>query len=373
MRYWPLLFVPAVLVAQTEATKPTQSRIIGEVTSKDAGGGNLTVRSDAGSTYSVTLSEKTLFLRVPPGEKDLKKAARIAAADVSVGDRVIARGAVPEGQKTVPATAVIVMTRSDLAERQKQEQERWRQQGVTGIVQSVDAQTGEIVVAARDREGAATRLTVAVTPETQLRRYAPGSVRFADATPGKLSQIEAGDQVRALGERTGDRIRAEQVVSGSFRTVAGTVVSVDATAGEIHLNDVETKKPVTIRITPDTQLRRLPPMAAAMLARRLNPTGDAGETGRPMPQEGGAERRRAGGAGGRAGDLQMVLERAPQFSLSDLQRGEALIVSTTSAGRDRSAAIAITVLGGVDPILRAAPSGGFNAGAWNMELNMPVQ
>jgi len=95
------------------------------------------VKSDAGSSYTVNLDEKTLFLRVPPGEKDLKKAAKITGDDVKVGDRVMARGAVAEEQKTVPAVSVIVMTKEDLAQKQQKEQAEWQTRGTMGIVKSV--------------------------------------------------------------------------------------------------------------------------------------------------------------------------------------------------------------------------------------------
>ena len=69
-----------------------------------------------------------------------------------------------------------------------------------------------------------------------------------------------------------------------------------------------------------------------------------------------------------------MLERIPTQPLSEIQAGEPLIVFT-SASNGSAAATAITVLSGVDPILRAAPSGGgpVNLGTWSLELNMPGQ
>ena len=77
------------------------------------------------------------------------------------------------------------------------------------------------------------------------------------------------------------------------------------------------------------------------------------------------------GAGG--GNMEMMLERAPAFTLAELQPGEPLIISTT-ARAGANVANAITVLSGVEPILRAAPTGaGVNLGGWSLEMNVPMQ
>ena len=79
-------------------------------------------------------------------------------------------------------------------------------------------------------------IAVVITDQTKYRRYAPDSVRFADATPSKAEEIQIGDQLRARGQKSaaGLRITAEDVVFGTFLTKAGSVVSMDA-AKEIRL------------------------------------------------------------------------------------------------------------------------------------------
>ena len=170
MNLLSLLVFSFALFGQTDAPKAAVGRVIGAVTAKDAGGKQLTVKSDAGVSYTVLLDEKTRFLRVPPGEKDLKNAARIDAAEVKVGDRVIARGAVSEEQKTVPAISLIVMTKEDLAEKNKREQAEWQTRGISGEVKSV---TPDLMVATRARDGVTSLTTIGVGPNTKIRRYAP--------------------------------------------------------------------------------------------------------------------------------------------------------------------------------------------------------
>ncbi len=406
MKY-ALVFVCAcaLLFAQAEAPKAASGRVIGEVTAKDPSGKQLTVKADNGTVYTVTVSDATRFLRVAPGERDLKNAATISAVDVGVGDRVMARGSVSEEQRTVPASSVIVMTKTDLAQKQQREREEWQRRGVVGLVKEIHPEANEITIESRGREGV-NQIMVVTTPQTQFRRYAPDSVRFADAKPSSLAEIKTGDQLRVLGEKPpeANRVTAEAIVSGSFRTIGGTVISVNPASGEIQLKDLDTKKPITIKTNADTQFKKLPPQAAMFLAMQLNPDAAATIRARAAEAGGGADRgaagagpgafqRRgpggegvpagertpagdrprfggAGGPGGRGGDIQQMLERMPSFTMADLKPGDPLIVSST-VGADRSTSHAITVLSGVEPILTAAPRGQLNLGTWSLEMQMP--
>ena len=105
--------------------------------------------------------------------------------------------------------------------------------------------------------------------------------------------MKVGDQVRVLGDKTGDTVAAEAVVSGAFRNFAATVLSVDANAGEIKVTDLQTKKPVIVKVNSDSMARKMPPMMAQMMAARrhagesrtLPPTllGPRLPIGRPQP------------------------------------------------------------------------------------------
>jgi hypothetical protein len=70
-------------------------------------------------------------------------------------------------------------------------------------------------------------ITVHTTTATMLKRYAPASVRFDAAQPAPIDAIHAGDQLRARGAKNaeGTEIAAEEVVSGSFRNISGTIAS----------------------------------------------------------------------------------------------------------------------------------------------------
>lgn len=62
----------------------------------------------------------------------------------------------------------------------------------------------------------------------------------------------------------------------------------------------------------------------------------------------------AGGAGG-AMDLQQIISRMPAATISDLQKGDAVMLVGTEGSS--SEVTAITLLAGVEPILQGSPTG----------------
>ena len=367
--------------------------MIGEVTAVDAAGGKIQIKSDAGTSYAVKLDEKTTYLRIPPGEKDLKKAEHIALADIGAGDRVLARGPVSEQDKTVAATSVIVMSKTELAKKHEADRAEWQRRGISGVVAAVNPQTNEITMAARGRTDA--KPVIIDASGSKFRRYATDSVRFSDAKPSTFAELKAGDQLRALGDKSEDgaHLKAEEIVSGTFQTLAATVISVDSATGVVKVTDLQTKKPVEVHTNPDSLLRRVPEMVATMMAQRLQgnpdgaPAGAPAGQGRPSEQgappaqgtpaaSGGPPAGRGGPGGPGRGnvDFQQMLERMPALSLAELKPGDALIVSSTQ-GADRSNATAITLIAGVEPFLRAAPrtAGQVNLGAWSFDIGAPAQ
>ncbi len=379
MGLWSVSLLAIAFLAQNEPAARPIGRVIGEVTATAAA--QLTVKADGtGALYTAQLNEKTLYLQVPPGEKDLKKAARISLKDIDVGDRVLARGTVSEENKTVAAVAIIVMTKEDLAKKHQREREEWQKRGVAGTVKAVSP--GEITIQLHGRD-AGKAVVVEVPPGAGIKKYAPDSVRFADAKPSSFGAIQVGDQLRVLGDKSADgsRIKAEEIVFGTFRAVAGQILSINAQAGELTIRDLATKKPLVVKVDADTALRKMPEQLAAMLGRRLNAASAQG-TGpaEGRPPEGaqrnfGAGQGRPGGGGPGGGapmDLQQMLDRMPAFSLSELKQGDAVIVSG-SAGADASHVTAIALVAGVEPFLAAAPrsAGEVNLGMWNFDIGVP--
>ena len=127
--------------AQTGDPGVTANGAMGEVKVIDNAAKQLIVKTDGGSLVTVTLSDKTVYMRLAPGEKTLTNATKIAFGDVGEGDRVWARGKVADDHKSVPATALIVMNKVDIAKKQEAERAEWKKRGVLGIITALKPET----------------------------------------------------------------------------------------------------------------------------------------------------------------------------------------------------------------------------------------
>jgi hypothetical protein len=369
----------AVLGAQGAAPQASAARPVGTIKSI-SGNNTIVLTTDAGNDVTILVQEGAKVLRVEPGQKDLKEAAPMQLQELLAGDRILVRGQLAADGKTVLATSVIAMKKADIAERQAREREDWVRRGVAGLVGSVDAAANSILITLPGI-GEKKTVTIRLSKDTVLRRYAADSVKFDDARPALLSEIKAGDQLRARGVRTADgtELTAAEVVSGTFPNIAGTISSIDAAANSITVHDLATKKSITVKITLDSEMRKLPLPLAQRIAVRLKGTaaeapaaiaGSASAGGsqananstqgtRPAGPAAGAGPGEPGVAarngGGGTGDLQQALSRMPAARLADLQKGDAVMIVATEGGPD-GVPFVITLLSGVEPILQASPS-----------------
>jgi len=326
-------------------------------TIKSISGNTLTIASDSGITATVQLQDSTRIVRTAPGAKDLTGATPITPADLQAGDRVLVRGANTTDGSSLLASSVIVIKATDVVAKQQQEREDWQKRGVGGLVTAIDPAAGTITISNATMGGTKTT-TVRVSKDTIIRRYAPDSVKFDDAAPGTIGQIKAGDQLRARGTRNGEgsELTAEEIVSGTFRNIAGTIISADPSSNSLTVQDLATKKPVSMKINFDSQLRNLPPMVAQRIAARLK--GGASPGGKPTAEA--APPPRAEGPGRPPGgpmhaDFQQMLGRMPSVSLADLKKGTAVMIVATQGNASHDPT-AVTLLTGVEDILTASPS-----------------
>jgi hypothetical protein len=360
------------------------SKAVGVIKSVGIHADSITIASESGGELTAALTAATKILRVPPGEKDLKNATALQAQDLQPGDRVLVRGQASTDGHTIEALSVIVMKQADVAAKQQHDRDDWQKRGVGGLVTKVDGATNNITISSGG-VGASKSIAIHITNDTILRRHAPGSVNFDDAKAGPASQImpqiKAGDQLRARGTRNpeGNELRAEEVVSGSFRNIAGTVKAIDPTTNSLTVQDAITKSAVVVKVSADSQMKKLPAEMAQRIAMRLkaaaagSASGDqpaaagqgqnsrGGAVGAPPTVGGtrsGADSRAAGGgaAGGNGTpDFQRMLSRLPNSKLADLQKGDAVMIVSTESGSS-DAVTAITLLAGVEAILTAAPN-----------------
>lgn len=372
-----LVFAGAISASNVQAQTPatttgasdpsiSPNRALGEVKLIDASAKQMTLKTDAGSVVVVTLSDATSYMRVAPGETTLTNATKITFAEVAEGDRVLAMGKTSDDRKAVTARTIIVMTKADIAKKQEAERAEWKRRGVLGIITGLKPETKEITISSRTMAGQQA-LIIPVSDKVEMRRYAPDSIKFADAKPSAFEDLKVGDQLRALGERNpaGTSFTAEKVVTGAFKTVGGVVTAIDAATGELKINDLQTKQPLTIVIKSDAVLRKFPAAGEGGMVMMRPGGGAPGAAGAPAGASAGAAGGQGGGmrmGGGGGMNLQEMLEKLPTITVADVKVGDTIIVSSTK-GADPSRLTAISLISGADTLLnllaaRQAQAGG---------------
>ena len=370
-----LTILPLTLFAQTAPA----GKAVGTV--KAIAGNSLVITSDAGGEITVSVADSARLLQLEPGQKDLKAAQPVQLQDFQPGDRVLARGKLSDDGKRLDASLLIVMKQTSISQKQQQQREDWQKNSVGGLVKDVDVSAGTVRITVGSGPTSKSVL-IRASKDTIVRRYAPTSVKFDEAKKSTLADIKPGDQVRARGTKNtdGSEIAAQEIVSGSFKNIAGTVQTVNASEQTLTVMDLATKKPITVKVTTDSQMHQLPAMMAQHIAMRLK-----GISPQSMPGTGAAQPPAAaatgapshswngGGAAGGNGnggtpDLQRMLGRTPSVSLADLKKGDAVMIVSTEGTGD-APPTAITLLSGVEPILTASPDAakGMTLSAWSLD------
>jgi hypothetical protein len=333
------------LRAQTPA-KP----ISGTVTEFKPAALEIGVKSDSGETVSVKVGPETEVVQVPPGGRDLSKARPARLTSLSRGDRVL----VSFVTGLAEARRIVWISATDIDTRNQTERLDWQTRGISGIVTGIHGD--EIALEIRTPQGAHTA-TVTVTGQTRIRRYAPDSVKFTDAVASSTAEVAVGDQLQARGQKSEARsavdtearnadtpkVTAEDVVFGTFLTRLGPITSINREANEIQIQDVTTKKPLTIRITADSRLKKMPDMRAMLTGKpAADPHAGDSHEGDPLAKT----------PAGRF-DLQQALERLPAAAIDDLKPGGGVIVTATRGARDGQVT-AIMLLANADLFVRMA-------------------
>ena len=308
--------------ATRDSADAASKTILGTVTDFRVNSLELGVKPDDGSAVWVKFGSDTEVLLAAPGEKDLSHAQPARMADVARNDRVMV--SFVDGMNE--ARRIVVVSANDIARRNASERLDWEKRGITGVVASRDGD--EIVIETRSPQGAQ-RTTLALTAKTKVRRYSPDSVKFADAQSASADQIAVGDQVRARGDRSADgsRVTADDVVFGTFLTTLGTVTEVDHEKHELKLVDLTSKQPLVVRVTADTQLKKIPDL-------REPPAGHGGH---------------------QPANFTEMLMQLPAGTPADLKTGSTVVVTSTR-GSHPGKVTGIMIIANVDPLIQMAQS-----------------
>ena len=331
------IWMSVALVAQ--AAEPV--RLLGTIQAVASDGMSLV--TDQKQTIAIGNDGKAQVRKVAPGARDLAGAQDVLWSDLATGDRVLVRG--HRIKDIVLAESVVLMSAREIAKRNDDLRREWTARGVAGLVDKVNS-NGEITLLVRGEQGMKP-MTVDASGATFLR-YARDSVRFADARPSALGEVKKGDQMRALGDRAGDgaRLKAEKILFGTFRSVAGAITTLDADKGVIALKDQVSGKAVVVKTKAESQIKRMPEMGGG--------PGGPGAGGFRGP--GGPGMMRPGGG---TPDINALLERMPASQLADLKVGETIIASA-AVGEQPGDLTAFLILGNASGLLARLASAAEN-------------
>ena len=372
MRNKAIFLISALLISVFSISAQTEikaSLVPGDVVSVSEK--QIVIKTKDGQ-LNVELSAKTEFKRVAAERPSIASAVPAALSEIVVGDKVIASGVFGDDRSKLPARTIYLMSKSDIAQKNAKEAEKWTR-GISGKVASVNSQTGQISVEVRNLMGTS---TIVVTPKdgAVFKRYAPNSVKYSEAVTSSLGAVQAGDMLRAAGDKSADGLSfsADEVVTGAFQTIAGTVKSIDTEKNEVVITNLQTNKDVTVALATASVMKKFPeefaqrmvqaqgaggpggaprPGGAAGAGQPVQATPSSGGTGQP----GGPGRMFPGGA--RGGGIDEMLERFPTITAADLKAGDMIAVSSTkSSALDKISAIKL--LAGVEPFVRAAQAAG---------------
>lgn len=332
-------------------------------------GGEVTSKSDLkivlktkDGVIEVVLSEMTQFKRIPPDNPSLQAAVASNVSEIGIGDNLLVTGMVSTDKLTIPAKAVYLISKSDIAQRNAKESADWKARGMNGKVLSINPLTKEIVVSTRSIIGE-TKTTVTPKEDAEFHRYAPDSIKFSEAIRSSLGEINPGDMFRALGDKgANNTFAAEEIITGAFQTTAGTVTAVDIDKKELTVSDIQTKKSVVVAIGINSIVKQFPAEMAQRLAmmQMMGAGGNqpqGGQGNRPPQTAAGmgqGERPAGTGQGGgmRSGSIDEMLEGFPNITVADFKVGDVIAVSSSKTA-DAGKITAIKLLSGVDPFLKA--------------------
>lgn len=328
---WMLSFSSSSVV---QAQAPSRQIIRGTI--DRIAEGVLTVKSDDASSVQVEVGPDSQIKKLPVGSTDFTNAVTGSVSDLDKGDRVLVSAAVADSGSAM-AKVLYVMKASDIGKQLAEEQADWRKRGLGGVVRSVDLIAKTVTISLASPTGTK-NVTIKVTSDTALKRYATDSVKFADAKAASLEMIQVGDQLTARGNLSSDgaTMAAEELVTGSFRSFSAQITKIDATGSALTVKDLASKLTVTVAVTNNTEMHRLTPEVAASFAARAK-----GSVPNSRQND--------------SADLMQVVGSMPTVKLAELKPGDALMIAATASHTSNSTT-AITLLSGVEPILRASPS-----------------
>jgi hypothetical protein len=332
-RYLSLVLLSFAAFAQVP------ERLVGTVSAITADKATIDVKGQDGAVVTVHFVPETILQRVAPGEKSLKSAEAIQFTDIAIGDKVLVNTDPAAGT----ARRLVVMSATAITKHDEADRAAWITHGISGVVA---AKTGDdVTLRIRSMQGE-TQAHVLVSKATDCRKYTADSVRFSDAKPSSLADVQVGDQLRAKGDKSedGSKVTAAAVVFGTFVTKAGTITAIDTEHKSVSIKELNTNTAFNVKLTSDSQLKQMPNFAG-MFAGGM-PGGGAAAPGAGAPAA-------AGTAPRRTPDIAQMIEHMPTVSLDAIKVGDTIVMSSTK-GAVANEYTAIILLDNAEMLIRMA-------------------
>ncbi len=302
-------------------TKPTLENFSGTVSIVNAQTAEMTIVTAENSTFIVNAANKAEIKQIAAGDTDIQKAVKIDFNGIETGDTVLVRGYLYD-KKTISARQIVVIKKTDIATKELQKREEWKQRGISGAIIKTDPAQRKISVQLR---GQTQPTEVFISENVVIQRYKPNAVSLNDFAPSQFAEFREGEQVRILSRKSTEatHLDAEEIFVGNFNTRVGKVVSVNAEKNELKITDA-LNKIVSVTLNAESNMRRI----TEDLLKNVNLK--TSETDGKI-------------------NLTNLLGNAPKVAVSDIKIGETIAVANSSDSKAERI-VGLIVVTGIDSL-----------------------
>ena len=317
-------------ISSPPADKASLQSLIGSVLKINQDNREISVKTAEGQTVNIKVTEKATFARIKPTDKTLEKATQITIRDIIPNSRILARGEMSKDTNEFAAQMIVVVAEDNAAPTNSD------RTNIQGVVSRIDIAKKEITIkgfiASTPRE-----ITInASSTNINFRRYAANSIKFNDSLPSGFENIKVGDQLKGTGKLSieGLSFSPETIISGTFRTIGGSILSIDLSDKVITVSDMQSRQPIKIKIDPEINLKKLTTeKSKELITLSLNKNSQ-----------------KLGGAPV-TGDLKSFFDTLPATSLEQLKVGSSIIMSAI-LGDNNTPSTAFQMLTDVEPLFK---------------------
>lgn len=223
--FFAVIGLPLVSCAfQTDGPPAARCLAAGQISGGNTLEHTLSLKSDSGDYFDLHYDDSTVFT-------DGKTALKLE--DLNLDDRICVEAF--RDHSGALASRLLVTRRSEIDARDRQDLLEWERDSVFGTVKSVDVDSHRIAL--RNADGS--DVLIDAGGPVAFWTLPTDALDARDAVAGDWQKLTVGDEIYVRGARASGTgaIQARLIVSGGFRTVAGSIESMDPLAETLELRD----------------------------------------------------------------------------------------------------------------------------------------